>query len=530
MNGRAVWAIARADFLERARRYSFLLTLLFAVFLGYETAAGKILIQLDDYRGVYTSGWIGALMAMVITCFVSLIGFYIVKNCVERDRMTGVGAILASTPLNRPAYAVGKWLSNFAVLATIVAILAVTALVMQFVAAEDPHINLWALLSPFLLLALPAMAVTAALALCFEMLPGLRGGIGNVVWFFAWIFLLSLPMIKKMPWLDPIGLATVMRSLSAEAKQAIPGYHGGMAFQIAVGQPVQVAENLRWVGVAWHFSDVLLRLSWVAVACVMVTFVSQLFDRFDNVARMGKESELHENTEMSVALAETAASRKTTRADYAAQLILTGYAPFWSAFLHMVLAELRLALKGCRWWWYAVAAGLLVAQFASPLSAARGPLLACAWIWPALLWSHLGTRELKCGTQQILSSCPGILRRQLPASWLAGILIALFTGLGAGVRLLVAGDWPGWLAWGAAAVFVPSLALALGTWSGANKFFEGLYTGLWYVGPMNHSPGLDYTGSSNGSNTPRYAVVYFACGIALFCVACLRRKTQLNSR
>jgi len=88
MNGRAVWAIARADFLERARRYSFLLTLLFAVFLGYETAAGKILIQLDDYRGVYTSGWIGALMAMVITCFVSLIGFYIVKNCVERDRMT----------------------------------------------------------------------------------------------------------------------------------------------------------------------------------------------------------------------------------------------------------------------------------------------------------------------------------------------------------------------------------------------------------------------------------------------------------
>jgi len=308
MNGRAIWAIARADFLERARRYSFLVTLLFAVFLGYETAAGKILIQLDDYRGVYTSGWIGALMAMVITCFVSLIGFYIVKNCVERDRMTGVGAILASTPLSRPAYAIGKWLSNFAVLAAIVAILAVAALVMQFVAAEDTHINLWALLSPFLLLALPAMAVTAAFALCFEMLPGLRGGIGNVVWFFAWIFLLSLPMIKKMPWLDPIGLATVMRSLSADAKQAIPGYHGGMAFQIAAGQHIQVAENLRWAGVSWHFSDVLLRLSWVAVACVMVTLVSQLFDRFDNVARMGIAPGLRENTETSVALAITAAS------------------------------------------------------------------------------------------------------------------------------------------------------------------------------------------------------------------------------
>jgi hypothetical protein len=37
---RAIAAIARADFLERVRRYSFLLTLLFSVFLGYSAATG----------------------------------------------------------------------------------------------------------------------------------------------------------------------------------------------------------------------------------------------------------------------------------------------------------------------------------------------------------------------------------------------------------------------------------------------------------------------------------------------------------
>ena len=116
MSTQAIWGIARADFRERTRRYSFLVTLLFAVFLGYETATGRILIQLDEYRGVYTSGWIGTLMAMVIGSFVSLIGFYIVKNSVERDRATGVGAILAATPLSKIAYATGKWLSNFTVL------------------------------------------------------------------------------------------------------------------------------------------------------------------------------------------------------------------------------------------------------------------------------------------------------------------------------------------------------------------------------------------------------------------------------
>ena len=40
--GRAIFAIARADFLERTRRYSFFLTLLFAVILGYSAATGKI--------------------------------------------------------------------------------------------------------------------------------------------------------------------------------------------------------------------------------------------------------------------------------------------------------------------------------------------------------------------------------------------------------------------------------------------------------------------------------------------------------
>jgi len=249
VSAQAVWSLALADFLERTRRYGFFLTLLFAVFLGYETATGKILIQLDHYRGVYTSAWIGTLMTMVVTSFVSLVGFYIVKNSVERDRRTGVGAILAATPVSKQAYAVGKWLSNFAVLGAIVAVLAISALAMQFVAAEDPRIDLWALLSPFLLLALPAMALVAALALCSEMLPGLRGGAGNVLWFFAWVFLLSLPMIKGLR-LDAVGFGTVMRSLAKEAALAIPGCRGGIGFQIQVDQRVQVTEGLRWGGIS----------------------------------------------------------------------------------------------------------------------------------------------------------------------------------------------------------------------------------------------------------------------------------------
>ena len=146
----AIYAIGRADFLERVRRHSFLVTLLFAVYLGYAAATGQISLRLGEYRGVYTSAWIGVMVSLITTTFLSLVGFYIVKNAVERDRQTGVGEILASTPLSRTAYLLGKFLSNFAVLASMLVVLALAAIVMQFLVAEDRAFHAWALLFTFL--------------------------------------------------------------------------------------------------------------------------------------------------------------------------------------------------------------------------------------------------------------------------------------------------------------------------------------------------------------------------------------------
>ena len=44
-NLRAIGAITRADFFERTRSYRFLITLLFALYLGYATARGQITLQ-----------------------------------------------------------------------------------------------------------------------------------------------------------------------------------------------------------------------------------------------------------------------------------------------------------------------------------------------------------------------------------------------------------------------------------------------------------------------------------------------------
>jgi len=48
----------------------------------------------------------------------------------------------------------------------------------------------------------------------------------------------------------------------------------------------------------------------------------------------------------------------------------------------------------------------------------------------------------------------------------------------------------------AGAIFVPTLALACGAISGTSRFFEIVYLVLWYVGPMNATPGVDFAAVS----------------------------------
>ena len=194
----------------------------------------------------------------------------------------------------------------------------------------------------------------------------------------------------------------------------------------------------------------------------------------------------------------------------------------------MVLAELRLALHGVSLWWYLVAAGLFAAGLFTPVSVSRGFLIA-AWIWPLLIWSAMGTRETRWRTDQLVFSTAHPLRRQLPACWLAGVLIALVTGGGTGIRLLFAGEQLGLLAWTVGAFFIPTMALALGVWSGSSKLFEVLYLFLWYLGPANHVGQIDFMGAMGPLLPPRTPVFFLAVTAALAVFAIAGRKRQLTN-
>lgn len=520
---RVLWQIARADFLERVRRYSFLVTLLVAVYFGYLAATGKIMLQVGNTRGVYNSAWIGALMSLVATTFLSLAGFYVVKNTIERDRATRVGEILASTPISRIFYMTGKWLSNFLVLGVMVLILALSGIAMLFLQGEDAHLELWKLLAPFLLLALPAMAVVASLAVLFETFGWLRGGFGNVVYFFVWVAGLAIPTasgakdaISPFDW---PGLGIVWTSMRAASHAA----NNNFSFSLEVGSRDLVHSTFLWTGIDWTPGMVFLRMAWIGFAFLLVSFSALFFDRFDP-ARRG----LLDNNRKA---ARIPVSDEATTPALQPAVTLTALAKTPSSFRFgaMVVAELRLMLKGQKWWWYAGALLLFVLSAALPSSQARGVALAVAWIWPVLLWSVMGVREKRDQTSQLLFSAPHPIARQLTAVWFAGVALAAITGGGFALRLLIGGEFRGVLVWGIGTIFIPTLALALGVWSGSSKAFEILYTLLWYVGPMHAMVPLDFMGSVPQTAFTRVPLFYLALAAGMGVLAIAGRRQQLQS-
>jgi hypothetical protein len=514
---RVLWHLTRADFLERVRRQSFLVTLGLAVYLGYVVSAGQLKLWIGDTRGIYNSAWVGILMALTANLFLSLAGFYVVKNAVERDRRTGVGEILATTPMSKPLYALGKTASNLAVLLAMVAVLAAMGPVAQWVAGEENRIGLWGLLSPFLFLTLPTMALVAACAVLFEMLPVLRGGAGNVVWFFAWIGL--MPAAVEVPGFpDPFGLGAVTTQLYAEMNQRFGNVKRSFIFG---GTPDGgTLRTMVWHGMHWTSRVVLGQLVWLLAAVGVALLAALFFDRFDPSRRRVRSRKVRKGAPEDV----------SAMADLPVPVRLhplpAGARRFH--FLALLRAETRLLIQGQPWWWWTVALGLLIAGLAAPIDAVRQGILPVAWIWPLLLWSSLGNREARYGTTGLVFSAAHPLGRQLTAAWGTGVLLALATGGGAGLRLVLAGNWPAAGAWAIGALFIPTLALALGVWSGTGKLFEVAYLILWYLGPMQHVPGLDFLGSLPAAVKSGTPVIFLVATGLLGLAAVAGRKRQLQ--
>ena len=514
---RIVYHLARADFYERTRRYSFLVVLGLVVFLGYQVGIGNMGIKLGQYRGEFNSAWVGSMMSLIASTFLGWFGFYVINNSIARDRETRVGQIMATTPMTRPLYAIGKWVSNFVVLTTMVVVLMIAGVIIQFLQGEYLQLDWIAFVNPFILIVLPWIALVAAIAVVFETIPFLSGGFGNIVYFILFIVIIAVGQGSNInPILEPTGIVITHDYMTADLTRKHPDYDGG--FILGAGFDQEVTSTFLWDGIAWTGEMLLMRSSLFGAALLLTMIAALFFDRFDESRR--KPKQMKKSASPLEPVPATVPEPMPTP-----QLTPLSAAPNHFNFSNILIVELKLLLKGQRWWWYLVAGGLIVAGLANSPETAYKVILPIAWVWPILLWSSIGCRETRHNVQSITFASPFPVWRQLPAQWLAGFILLLVVASGVILRLIIAGDLAelAWLLIGA--IFIPSLALACGVWSAGSKLFEILYILIWYLGPLNKLSQLDYLGVT-GESQP---LTFILAAMALVAVAVFGRNRQLKN-
>jgi len=417
----------------------------------------------------------------------------------------------------------GKWLSNFAVLGVMVVFLMVVGIFMNLLIGTEGF-TLWELVAPLLFIALPFMAIVAALAVLFETITWLRGGFGNIIYFFVFLFYLATSvegltasMVDKSKniLLDLAGWRLIGGSVSRAAKIAYPESSGMFSFSMSnLGNP----KIFLWNGIDWSIEEILQRFFILLIAFGIGLLAALFFDRFNPSRVLRMKRKRTKSSEI-----ESVTPPKTI--PYTS-LHLTPLTDLHSKFRFdaLFIAELKLFLKGQPWWWYVIGLGLIVAQLLNELEVTR-ILLVISWVWPIMILGGLGCRESRYDTRQIVFSAPHPVMNQLPAAWLSAFTVIALMGSGALVRFILAGETISILGWMTGVLFIPSLALVSGILTGSSKAFEVVYV-LWMYMITQNVPVFDFIGMTPES--PLY--IYAPLAIILVILAAFARQRQVITR
>ncbi len=424
---RAVAAVLVADLRQRLRAPRTwvvvvgLAALMWWCFPAYETH--YLTVSIDGMRGRYSSAWIGMIEALIYSASLSLFGFFLVRGTLVRDFETRTWQLLVATTMSRGAYLFAKWLSHMLLFAMVVGAGLALGLVAQWVRAEDRHVDLIELAKPALLLTMPTLALTAALAVWFDMVPWLRRSAGNVLFFVLWVTLLSINTSQAShsssmptPWPgDPHGLLVAEHDLGRQWPVPAPeGEDRGINIGAQVMKDGEQAILVDWTH--WDVDAAALRARafWLGLAFALLALAVPLLDRC--AAHAGKPGRA------------TGSGAKLRWLDRLLRPLerLPGGA--------LAAAELRLILRGRRWWWWLALLVLLGMQaFAPPGAVAICAIL--AWVLLIDVFARLVLREEETHTAGLVFTAPAAQRRLTATRALVSIGLAWAVTLPAVLRL-----------------------------------------------------------------------------------------------
>ena len=173
----------------RLRRVSTLVTLLTVVAISWtlvpDPNSDMTLMTINNARALYTSSTLALGSAALASILFGFGGFFLVRGRVAEDLRCGLGAVIATTPMQNGRMIISRWLGGVAYLTLLVFGLLCTTLVCHALRSEG-SIQVFVYLQTYALLLLPLIFFSAACAVLFDSVPMLMGKFGDFVFFLIW--------------------------------------------------------------------------------------------------------------------------------------------------------------------------------------------------------------------------------------------------------------------------------------------------------------------------------------------------------
>jgi hypothetical protein len=482
-------SIIRADYLQRTRSYTFLITLLAGVCLAYTfvpaDGAKYATVRVGNYAGFNNAAWIGHTTAIMASTFLWLIGFYLVNNGIKRDRDTGVGQIIATTSISNFKYLLAKALSNFFVLLTITVIVMLMALVLVFARGSRYPFDAVQFFMPYIFATIPTIFCVSVLAVIAEVLMGKYSTLQNIGFFVLFGLVAGANANGSsdgLYWMDVLGV----RKLTGEIANIVNTQYSQDVQQVSVGfvfsSKISI-EHFLFTGIHLPAAYFISRLLWMTAFVLLLKISAQFFHRFDvkEITLVKKKKTVTGQVKEKLSLQEIHIP--------ALPVAATNF-----TILPLVKTELlMLVRKGRRWFWL-INLGCFIALCFMPLDIAHKFGIPIIWFLQVNRWADIASKEKYFRTHYFTYAAYKPLQRLFTAQMLAGFLLAVALVLPVIVRYALLGNIIAASAIITGALFVIAFSVCSGILTGGSRFFEIVFFMLTYVN-MNLVPPADYFGA-----------------------------------
>lgn len=493
----------------RMRRLSTLFAMMLMIALSWamivDPKTGSSLMAINQVRVLYTSSALAMGSASLLSFLMALIGFYLVRGRIVEDIRSGIGSVIAATPVSNSLFLFSRWLGGVAYILALVAMCSI--MVLHGIRGDGP-IQVLVYVKTYLLVLGPMAVFAASAANLFDSIPLLMGKAGDFLYFMAWVFQVSIVakiadmnagLISAWLLVDFSGLVSTIVVLKTHL--LTNNFSLGASTFNSLMTPISLPVDL------WSGQMLFMRLSSAALAMCLLLPAFVLFHRY-SPDKVKQSHARKRRTPMELLNGWTRPLAKHV------QPVL-----LWSAksanFAGQIVADVALTLVHAPSGIVAIVVFTLLSALLS-VDALPGLTIFALAFWGILI-SDISTRDFQAAIESMTAAVKGGAVRRYFRQWIATMALGLLL---TGVILFRLSFVTPMLALAllVGLFSISAVACCLGKLTNTAKTFMSLYLFGLYVSTQAQDVAVLDVFGFNGVTTLQIILLQIVIGVGTVCI------------